>query len=198
MDKCIQFLNSLFEEMTKQWLAYVKPGYVILSSFASPLIAVGQEMWTAFVSISAAFAVLFQPLYHAFEPLFKVIYMVFIKTPYTIFQPAFAVGAKCCSLCYNTVFCHVVLSQLNRIRGSLGWLVEVLEKSMKLDPFKAQLVLMRSTVINSGKALSLGLVYIFKSIERRVWLMIARPVDNKDDWSVNKTGHWKGCHMYLF
>ena len=181
MDKCIQFLNSLFEEMTKQWLAYVKPGYVILSSFASPLIAVGQEMWTAFVSISAAFAVLFQPLYHAFEPLFKVIYMVFIKTPYTIFQPAFAVGAKCCSLCYNTVFCHVVLSQLNRIRGSLGWLVEVLEKSMKLDPFKAQLVLMRSTVINSGKALSLGLVYIFKSIERRVWLMIARPVDNKDD-----------------
>lgn len=181
MDKCIQFLNSLFEEMTKQWLAYVKPGYVILSSFASPLIAVGREMWTAFVSISAAFALFFQPLYHVFEPLFKVIYMVFIKTPYTIFQPAFAVGVKCCSLCYNTVFCHVVLSQLNRIRGSLGWLVEILEKSMKLDPLKAQLVLMRSTVINSGKALSLGLVYIFKSIERRVWLMIARPVDNKDD-----------------
>ena len=107
--------------------------------------------------------------------------MVFIKTPYTIFQPAFAVGAKCCLLCYNTVFCHIVLSQLVRIKGALGWLVEILEKSMKLDPLKAQLVLMRSTVINSGKALSLGLVYIFKSIERREWLMIARPVDNKDD-----------------
>lgn len=181
MDKCIQFFNSLFEEMTKQWLAYIKPGYVILSSFASPLIAAGREMWTAFVSISAAFAVFLQPFYHVFEPLFKIIYMVFIKTPYTIFQPAFALGAKCCSLCYNTVFCHIVLSQLVRIKGSLVWLVEILEKSMKLDPLKAQLVLMRSTVINSGKALSLGLVYIFKSIERRVWLMIARPVDNKDD-----------------
>lgn len=46
MDKCIQFLNSLFEEMTKQWLAYFKPVYVILSSFASPLIAIGQEAWS--------------------------------------------------------------------------------------------------------------------------------------------------------
>ena len=44
LDKCIQFLNSLFEEMTKQWLAYVTPGYVILSLFASPLIAAGREM----------------------------------------------------------------------------------------------------------------------------------------------------------
>lgn len=52
---------------------------------------------------------------------------------------------------------------------------------MKFDPLKAQLILMRSTVINSGKALSLGLVYIFKTIERRVWLMIARPVEDKDD-----------------
>ena len=122
-----------------------------------------------------------QPLCHVFEPLFKIIYMVFIKTPYAIFQPAFAVGAKCCSLCYSTMFCHIVLSQLVRIKGALGWLVKILEKSMKLDLLKAHLVLMRSVVINSGKALSSGLVYMFKSIERRVWLMIARPVDNKDD-----------------
>lgn len=181
MDKCIQFLNSLFEEMTKQWLAYVKPGYVILSSFASPLIAVGREMWAAFVSISTTFAVIFQPLYHVFEPLFKVVYMVFIKTPYTIFQPAFSVGAKFCSLFYNAVFCRVVLAQFDHVKQSFAWLVEILEKSMKFDPLKAQLILMRSNVINSGKALSLGLVYIFKSIERRVWLMIARPVDDKDD-----------------
>jgi len=107
--------------------------------------------------------------------------MVFIKTPYTIFQPAFSLGGKCISLCYNTVFCRIVLSQLDHLKGSFGWFVEILEKSMKFDPLKAQLVLMRSTVINSGKALSLGLVYIFKSIELRVWLMIARPVDNKDD-----------------
>lgn len=181
MDKCIQFLNSLFEEMTKQWLAYVKPGYVILSSFASPLIAIGREVWFAFVSFSTAFAVVFQPLYHVFEPLFKILYMVFIKTPYVIFQPAFSVGAKCWSLFYNTVFCRVVLAQFGHIKLAFGWLVEILEKSMKFDPLKAQLILMRSNVINSGKALSLGLVYIFKSIERRVWLMIARPVDDKDD-----------------
>ena len=181
MDKCIQFLNSLFEEMTKQWLAYVKPGYVILSSFASPLIAVGREIWSAFVSISTAFAVIFQPVYNVFEPIFNVLYMVFIKTPYAIFQPAFSAGAKCWSLFYNTMFCRIVLAQFDHIKRSFGWLVEILEKSMKFDPLKAQLILMRSNVINSGKALSLGMVYIFKSIERRVWLMIARPVDDKDD-----------------
>ncbi|XP_078383136.1 uncharacterized protein LOC144665718 [Oculina patagonica] len=181
MDKCIQFLNSLFEEMTKQWLAYIKPGYVILSSFASPLIAVGRELWSVFVSISMAFAVIFQPLYQAFEPLFKVIYTVFIKTPYTIFQPAFSAVAKCWSLFYNTVFCRIVIAQFDHVKRLFGWLVEILEKSMKFDPLKAQLILMRSNVINSGKALSLGMVYIFKSIERRVWLMIARPVDDKDD-----------------
>lgn len=181
MDKCIQFLNSLFEEMTKQWLAYFKPVYVILSSFASPLIAIGQETWSVVLSISAAFAVIFQPLYLLFEPLFKVIYTVFIKTPYTIFQPAFSVGAKCWSLFYNAVFCRVVLAQFVHAKRLFGWLIEILEKSMKFDPLKAQLILMRSNVINSGKALSLGMVYIFKSIERRVWLMIARPEDNKDD-----------------
>ena len=181
MDKCIQFLNKLFEEMTDQWLAYVKPGYVILSSFASPLITVGREMWSVIYSISLAFAVVFQPLYHVFEPLFKFFYLLFIKTPYTIFQPAFSMGAKCWSLFYDAVFCRVVLAQFSHIKQSFGWLVDILEKSMKFDPLKAQLILMRSNVINSGKALSLGLVYIFKTIERRVWLMIARPVDDKDD-----------------
>lgn len=181
MDKCIQFLNNLFEEMTNQWLAYVKPGYVILSSFASPLIAVGHEVWSVISTISLAFAVVFQPLYNMFEPLFKFIYLLFIKTPYTIFQPAFSFGAKCWSLFCDAVFCRVVLAQFSHIKRSFGWLVEILEKSMKFDPLKAQLILMRSNVINSGKALSLGLVYIFKSIERRVWLMIARPVDDKED-----------------
>ena len=181
MDQCIQFLNNLFEEMTNQWLAYVKPGYVILSSFASPLIAVGREMWSVIYSISLAFAVVFQPLYHIFEPVFKFVCVVFIKTPYTIFQPAFSVGAKCWSLFYDAVFRRVILAQFSHIKRSVGWLVEILEKSMKFDPLKAQLILMRSNVINSGKALSLGLVYIFKTIERRVWLMIARPVDDKDD-----------------
>lgn len=181
MDKCIQFLNSLFEEMTNQWLAYVKPGYVILSSFASPLIAVGQELWSVLSSISLAIAVVFQPLRHIFGPLLKFIYLLFIKTPYTIFQPAFSMGAKCWSLFYDGVICCVVVAQFSHIKRSCGWLVEILEKSMKFDPLKAQLILMRSNVINSGKALSLGLVYIFKSIERRVWLMIAQPVDDKDD-----------------
>ena len=181
MDKCIQFLNKLFEEMTDQWLAYIKPGYVILSSFASPLIAVGREVWSVGYSISLSIAVAFQPLYHLFEPLFKLIYLLFIKTPYTIFQPAFSLGAKCFSLFYDAVLCRILLAQFSNIKRSFCWLVEILEKSMKFDPLKAQLILMRSTVINSGKALSLGLVYIFKTIERRVWLMIARPVEDKDD-----------------
>lgn len=181
MDKCIQFLNSLFEEMTDQWLAYVKPGYVILSSFASPLITAGREFWSIICNISLAIAVVFQPLYQIFEPLFKCIYLLFIKTPYTIFHPAFSVCAKCWCLVYDAVFCHVVLAQLSFIKRSFGWVIEILEKSMKLDPLKAQLILMRSNVINSGRALSLGLVYIFKSIERRVWLMIAQPVDDKED-----------------
>lgn len=79
------------------------------------------------------------------------------------------------------MFCRLVLTQISNIKQVFSWLVEILEKSMKLDPFKAQLVLMRSTVINSGKALSLGLVYLFKGIERRVWLMIARPAEDKDE-----------------
>lgn len=181
MDECIHFLNGLFEEVTEQWLAYVKPGYVILSSFASPLIAVGHEILFAVVSFSTALAVIFRPLYLLFEPLFKLINMVFIKTPYAVFQPFFSFTSKCWSLFYNTVFCRLVLTQISNIKQVFSWLVEILEKSMKLDPFKAQLVLMRSTVINSGKALSLGLVYLFKGIERRVWLMIARPAEDKDE-----------------
>ena len=181
LDKWTQILNALFEEMTKQWLAYIKPGCVILSSFASPLVAVGEQMWLVVSGLWSVVAVVFQPLYVVFGPLFKVIYLLFVKTPWAVLQPAFSAGAKCWSLFYNTVVYGVILSQLSHAKQVLSWLVEILEKSMKLDPLKAQLILMRSNVINSGKALSLGLVYIFKSIERRVWLMVARPVDDKED-----------------
>ena len=181
LDQCIQVLNSLFEEMTNQWLAYVKPGYVILSSFATPLISVAKVLWSIIYSISLAVAFVVKPFFQFFQPIFNVLYLVLIKTPYTIFEPAFSFIVKCWSLFYNGVFVRLVLVQFSNIRRSLSWMMEILEKSMKLDPFKAQLILMRSNVINSGKALSLGLVYIFKNIERRVWLMFARPVDDKED-----------------
>lgn len=40
---------------------------------------------------------------------------------------------------------------------------------------------MRFIVINSGKVLSFGLVYLFKGIECRVWLMFVRFVEDKDE-----------------
>ena len=181
LDQCIQILNSLFEELTKQWLAYVKPGYVILSSFATPLISVANVLWSVIYSILLAVAFVVKPFFQFFQPLFNLLYLILIKTPYTVFKPAFSFIAKCWSLFCNGVLVRLVLAQISNIRSLLSWMVEILEKSMKLDPFKAQLILMRSNVINSGKALSVGLVYIFKNIERRVWLMFARPVDDKED-----------------
>jgi hypothetical protein len=71
-----------------------------------------------------------------------------------------------------------IVQQIRNVFQTLG---EILERSVILDPFKAQLILMRSNVLNSGKAVGLGLVYIYKTIERRVWLVFRRTDEDKED-----------------
>ena len=181
LDKCLQFLNTVFEELTEQWLAYLKPGYVILSSFASPLVAAGKQVWSVVSKMSSALQVVIQPICYLIQPLLHLLHLLLVKVPCTVLQPVYHVVLKLWSVFREIVIFRLFATQIAGLKNVVCGAIEVFERSMRLDPFKAQLIVMRSNVLNSGKALGLGLVYIFKSIERRVWFVIRRQPDDKDD-----------------
>ncbi|KAK3749719.1 hypothetical protein QZH41_003771 [Actinostola sp. cb2023] len=182
LDKLIQVANTLLEEFTNQWLAYLKPVCVIITSFATPLISFGRHILTAFLSIYSILKVAFQPLLDVLQPFLHVLSVIFIKAPSTVFRQLYDVVYSVWILVYETIgqslYSTHIAQQIRNIAQTIG---DILERSVRLDPLKAQLILMRSNVLNSGKALGLGMVYIYKSIERRVWYVLRRTPDEKED-----------------
>lgn len=182
LDKLIQVANTVFEEFTKQWLAYLKPVYVIMSSFATPLVACGKQVLMLLSSSLEVVRVTFQPLMSIFQPCFHVLGILFIKAPTAVLKPMYDVFTAVWSVMRDILGQMLYSSRIvEHIKSVFQTLGEILERSVRLDPLKAQLILMRSNVLNSGKAVGLGMVYIYKSIERRVWLVFRRTPDEKED-----------------
>lgn len=182
LDKLIQVANAVFEEFTKQWLAYLKPVYVILSSFATPLVACGKQVFMVLCSLLDIVRVTFQPFISVFQPCFHVLGIIFIKAPTAVLKPLYDVLTAVWSVLRDILGQMIYSSRIvHHIKNVFQTLGEILERSVRLDPLKAQLILMRSNVLNSGKAVGLGMVYIYKTIERRVWLVFRRTPDDKED-----------------
>ena len=182
LDRSLQFLNTLFEEITLRWLSYMKPAYLLLSSFTSPLISIGKQTWSILSNMTGTLQVVFQPVLYIIYTLMHLLHLMFVRAPCTVLQPVFCLFSKLWSIFRDIVVVRLLATQLAGLQSLVGKTVEVLERSMRLDPLKAQLILMRSNVLNSGKAIGMGLLYIFKSIERRVWVLIRPPQeDEKED-----------------
>lgn len=178
LDKLIQVGNALLEKFTQQWLSYFKPVCVIITSFATPLISLGKHFLTALLSIYSVVKVVFQPLINVLQPLFHVLSAVFIKVPATVFRQIYDVVQSVGFVVYETLYSTHAAQLIRNCSQTIG---EIIERSMRLDPLKAQLILMRSNVLNSGKALCHGFVYIYKSIERRVWYVFWRTTEEKEE-----------------
>lgn len=178
LDKFIQIANDLLEEFTQQWLGYFKPVCVIITSFATPLIGLGKYFLSIFLSIYSIMKVIFEPLLNVLQPFINVISMVFFRAPLTVLKSLYNVVYSFWAIIYEAVYSTHIVQQLRNLLQAFG---EILERSMRLDPLKAQLILMRSNVLNSGKALGLGMVYIYKTIERKIWYVFWRRTEEKDD-----------------
>lgn len=182
LDKLIQFANDLLEEFTQQWLGYFKPVCVIITSFATPLISIGRYFLSAFLNIYSVVKVIFQPLLDVLQPFIHVISLVFIRAPLSVFKQLYSIVYSLWILLYDTLWQAVHSTHIiQQMRGLSQTIADILERSMRLDPLKAQLILMRSNVLNSGKALGLGMVYIYKTIERKVWYVFWRRTEEKED-----------------
>ncbi|XP_020897876.1 uncharacterized protein LOC110236677 [Exaiptasia diaphana] len=177
LDKLIQVANTLLEKFTQQWLSYFKPVCVIITSFATPLISLGKHFLTAFLSVYSVIKVVFQPFVSVFQPLFNALFTV-IKVPASIFRQIYDVFHSVGIVVYESLYSTQAAQLLRNCSQTMG---EIIERSMRLDPLKAQLILMRSNVLNSGKALCHGFVYIYKSVERRVWYVFWRTTEEKED-----------------
>ncbi|EDO37164.1 predicted protein [Nematostella vectensis] len=179
LDKILQFLNTIFEEYTRQWMAYLRPVCLILYTTATPLIDMGKQIWASLSSLSLA---TLQPILFLLEPVIHIFNVIFIKTPVALFMPLYNVFVTVWSVFYDSVGQRIYLPHIAQFfRSVLHILKEVLERSVRLDPLKAQLILMRSNALNSGKSLGLGLVYIYKYVEKKVWLIFRSGDDDKED-----------------
>ncbi|KXJ20693.1 hypothetical protein AC249_AIPGENE23638 [Exaiptasia diaphana] len=111
------------------------------------------------------------------QPLFNALFTV-IKVPASIFRQIYDVFHSVGIVVYESLYSTQAAQLLRNCSQTMG---EIIERSMRLDPLKAQLILMRSNVLNSGKALCHGFVYIYKSVERRVWYVFWRTTEEKED-----------------
>lgn len=143
VDNIAHLLNTLFEKYTIQWLCVIKPLYTLTSSMTNPLLQ----------TVATSYWVLW-PIISPFIQVLKVIKK--------------ASSQICLVLCDNFIF-SLITKYLQVVFQALLTTLSGLGQS-NLDPLKAQFLLIRSIIMQSGKAVFFGVVHFVKRIYKFVWL----------------------------
>ena len=169
MDKMMHVLNDVLEKFTERWFSYLKPGYVLLTSLASPLLSLVAPIWVSISSAVDIFKFTFGPIFQSMHSLFYFLYVFFIKTPCSALYPLYHLAVKLLSIVVDLAVYRMFPAQFAALRNFGIAVKGLVERSVNLDPLRSHFLLMRTTVINSSKALGLGLVAMYRRAEYLIW-----------------------------
>lgn len=170
LDNLVHLLNTIFEEYTMQWLCFIKPLYTVGTTIASPLLKILAQLSPLLYVILRSLTSVWQVLKPVAKPLFTIGYQ-FVQFIGTIFQSLKTLVARFWSPFYNVSVPAMVSGQFKSVRRVLRAVYYgSLHQAQHLDPLKAQLSVMRTTVVNSCKALGLGIAHLMRLIYKIIWL----------------------------
>ena len=149
----IEFFSALFEKYTVQWLCFIKPLYMVMSTVAAPITNSFMALWPVV------------------KPVLNIGYQIFLLV-FAIFRALKNTVARLCPAIDIGTYFRALKSMLWVLWRSLG--------QAQLDPLKAQLILVRTTVINSSRALSLGMVRLVRKIYKVIWLRRSAHLEKED------------------
>ena len=167
----IEFFSTLFEKYTVQWLCFIKPLYMVMSTMAAPLLQTVAQLGPVIRIVTQGVTNSCMALWPVAKPVLNVGYRLFLflfailrtlKNTMSKLFPAFDVGT----------YFRALKNMLWALWLSLG--------QAQLDPLKAQLILVRTIIINSGRALSLGMVRLVRKIYKVLWLRRSAHLEKED------------------
>ena len=164
----IEFFNTLFEEYTVQWLCFIKPLYMVMSTMAAPLLQTIAQLGPVIRIVTQGVTNGCMLLWPVVKPVLNIGYQLLFFV-YAILR---ALKNTVASLWFPVVDASVpttIGTYFRALRNMLWALWHSLGQA-QLDPLKAQLIVVRTTVIHSGKAVSLGVVRLVRKIYKVIWL----------------------------
>ena len=174
----IQFFNTVFEEYTIQWLCFIRPLYTVISTMAAPLLQtigqLGPVLRIVTQSVTNSCAVLWPVVKPVLNIGYQLMYFVF-----TILRALKNMLARLWFPFVDISVPTIVGTYFRAIRNMLLVLWHSLGQA-QLDPLKAQLVIVRTTVIHSSKALGLGMVRLARKIYKVIWLRRSARVEKEE------------------
>ena len=169
LDKLMHIMNEVFESFTERWFSYLKPGYVLLTSLVAPLFSAISPLWLSFCNAASILKIIIGPAFDVLHSLLYYLYVFFVKVPCTVLQPLYHLFIKLWSLAVDITIHRMFPTQFASLRKVLVGFRDLMERSVNLDPLRSHFLLMRTTVINSSKALGLGLVAMYRRTEYLIW-----------------------------
>lgn len=168
VDYVIQFLNTLFEEYTIQWLCFIKPLCTVTAVMSAPLLQILGQLGLVLrmvMQIVTSSCTLLWPLV---RPVLNIGYQL----AYFLFTVIRALKNTLVQLWlpFSDISVPTIIGTYFKAGKNMLWALWHGLGQAQLDPIKAQLVIVRTTVIHSGKAVGLGMMRLGRKIYKFVWL----------------------------
>ena len=173
LDNFVHLFNTIFEKYTVQWLCFIKPLYTVGTMLASPLLKILSQLSPLFLIILQSLKTVWDALKPVAKPIFSIGYQ-FAQFTITILRSIKMLVARFWSPLYNAL--------VPAVRRALGAVYYgSLYQARHFDPLKAQLGIVRTTVINSAKALGLGTAHLLRQIYKIIWLRRSARTRHKEE-----------------
>ena len=178
LDHLIRFFNTLLEEYTIQWLCFIKPLCTVTSAIAAPLLQMFGQLGPILRIIAQTVTNSCTILWPIFKPVVNVGYQ-FGHLLLIIFRVLKNTLARLWLLFVDNSVPAVIVAYLRAIKRMLWVLWNSLGQA-QLDPLRVQLVIVRTTVIQSGKAVSFGMVRLVRKIYKVIWLRRSARIEKEE------------------
>ena len=167
----IEFFSALFEKYTVQWLCFIKPLYMVMSTMAAPLLQTVAQLGPVIRIVTQGITNSCMALWPVAKPVLNVGYQLLLFV-FSVFRALKNTMAK--------LFPVFDIGTHFRAFKNMLWALWISLSQVQLDPLKVQLILVRTTIINSSRALSLGMVRLARKVYKVIWLRRSARLEKED------------------
>ena len=178
LDHLIRFFNTLLEEYTVQWLCFIKPLCTVISAIAAPLLQIFGQLGPIFQVIAQGVAKSCTILWPIFKPVVNVGYQLGYLVV-ILLRVLKSTLARLWFLFVDNSVATIIVAYFRATKHMLWVLWNSLGQA-QLDPLKVQLVIVRTTVIQSGKAVGFGIVRLVRNIYKVIWLRRSARINKEE------------------
>ncbi|XP_028404340.1 uncharacterized protein LOC114526985 [Dendronephthya gigantea] len=168
LDYAIRFFNTIFEEYTVQWLCFIKPLYTVASTMAAPVLQTVAQLRPLLQIVAQSVTSSCAVMWPVVKPIANVAYQLGYFL-FGILQGLKNLVGRLWFPFVNVSIPSIFGTYFRAVKQMLLTLWQSLGQT-QLDPLRAQLLIVRATVIQSCRALGFGVARLAQKINQIIWL----------------------------